>query len=60
MSSGVSSSFSFSITTIRGFEGAVTSFAMSKFSPALTKTRKVVRIKWYLRSEGVKAFYLAK
>ncbi len=49
-SSDVSSSFSFSTSETGGFEGVATSSAMTKFSPASTKTKKVVETMWYLRS----------
>ncbi len=58
MSNDVFSSSSSSIGIIKGFEGVTTSFAMTKSSLALTKTKKAAEIMWYLRSEGVKAFYL--
>jgi len=58
MSSDAYSSSSFFTNEIRGFEGVVTSSAMTKFSPASTKTKRVVEIMGYLRSEGVEAFYL--
>jgi len=58
MSSGVSSSSSSSIGAIRGFEGITTSSAMIKSSLASTKTKGVVGTIWYLRLEGVDAFYL--
>ncbi len=58
MSSSASSSSSFSISETGRFEGITTSFTMTKFSFALTKTKRVVETMWYLCSEGSKFFYL--
>jgi hypothetical protein len=33
---------------------------MTKFSPASTKAKRVAKIMWYLRSEGVEAFLFKK
>ncbi len=60
MSSGASSSSSFSTGETRGFEGVVTSSAMTKFSHASTKIKRVVETMWYLRSEGVETFLFNK
>jgi len=60
MSSDVSSSSPFSTSEIRGFEGVMTSSTMTKFSPASTKTKRVVETMGYLRSEGVDAFLFNK
>jgi len=57
LSDGFSSSSS-STNKTRGFEGVTTSYAMTKFSPASTKTKKVAGKIWYLYSEGVDAIYL--
>jgi hypothetical protein len=46
----------FSTSEIGGFEGVATSFAMTRFSLASTKTKRVAM--WYLRSKGVEAFLL--
>ncbi len=58
MSSGASSSSSFSTSEKGGFKGVTTSSAMTKFSPALTKTKRVTETMWYLCSEGVEVFDL--
>ncbi len=60
MSNGVFSSSSFSISETGGFEGIATSFAMTKFSPASIKTKKVAETMWYLRLKGVEAFLFNK
>jgi len=59
-SSSAFSSFFFSISEIGGFEGVATSFAMTKFSPASTKTKRVVETMWYLRSKWVEVFLFNK
>jgi len=56
MSNGASSSSSFSTSGTEGFEGIMTSSAMTKFSPASIKIKRVAKTMWYLRSEGVNAF----
>jgi hypothetical protein len=48
--------YSSSMGATRGFEGITSSFAMTKFSLASTKTKTVVGTIWYLHSEGVDAF----
>ncbi len=60
MLNDVFSSFSFSTNETGGFEGITTSSAMTKFSPASTKTKKVVETMWYLCSKGVEAFLFNK
>jgi hypothetical protein len=40
----------------RRFKGLTTSSPMTEFSLASTKTKGVVKIIWYLHSEGVDAF----
>ncbi len=56
MSSGAFSSSSSFINAIRRFEGVTSSFAMIESSLALTKTKKVARIIWYLHSKEVDVF----
>jgi hypothetical protein len=51
---------SFSTSETGGFKGIATSFAMTKFSFASTKTKKVAKKMWYLRSEGVEVFLFNK
>jgi len=60
MSSGASLRSSFSTSEIGGFEGVTTSSTMTKFSPTLTKTKRVAETMWYLRSEGVEVFLFNK
>jgi hypothetical protein len=47
---------SFSIGTIGGFEGITTSFAMIEPLATPTKTKRVVRIIWYLHFKEIDAF----
>jgi hypothetical protein len=49
---------SFSIGTIKGFEGIRTSSAIIESSLASTKTKGVTRTIYYLHSKGVDAFIL--
>jgi hypothetical protein len=58
MLNSVFSSSSSSTGATGGFEGVITSSAMTESSPASIKTKKVARTMWYLHSEGVEAFYL--
>ncbi len=60
MSSGASSSSSFSTSEIGGFDGVATSSTMTKFSPTSTKTKRIAETMWYLCSEGVEAFLFNK
>jgi hypothetical protein len=60
MSSNASSSSSFYTSETGGFQGVATLSAMTKFSPASTKTKKVVETMWYLRLKGVEAFLFNK
>jgi len=55
-SSDTSSSSSYSTGATEGFESVATSSAMTKFSPASTKTKLASGTMWYLCSEGVNAF----
>jgi len=56
MLNGVFLSSSSFIGTIGGSESVTTSSAMTKFSPASTKTKGVAGTIWYLHSKGVDAF----
>jgi hypothetical protein len=56
MSNNVSSNFSSYTCTIEEFENIATSFAMIEFSPASTKTKRVIGIIWYLHLKEVDAF----
>ncbi len=60
MSSGASSSSSFSSSETRGFEGVATSSAMTKFSPTLIKTKRVAETMGYLHIERVEVFLFNK
>jgi hypothetical protein len=55
-SNDVSSKKKFSMNAIGRFDGITTSSAMTKSSPASTKTKRVVETIWYLYSEGVDVF----
>jgi hypothetical protein len=39
-----------------GFEGVITSSALTEFSPVLTKTKGALGTIWYLHSKGVDSF----
>jgi hypothetical protein len=56
MLNNVSSNYSSFINRTRGFEGIVTSSTMIESSLTLTKTKKVVRVIWYLHSKEVNVF----
>jgi hypothetical protein len=60
MSSDVFSISSFSTSETGGFEGVATSSAMTKFSLASTKTKRVAKTMWYLHLEGVEVFLFNK
>jgi hypothetical protein len=49
-------SFSYSIYTTRRFEGVVASSAMIKSSPASIKTKRVIKITYYLHLKNVDVF----
>ncbi len=59
-SNDASSSSSFSTSESGRFKGVATSSAMTKFSSALTKTKKVAETMGYLRLERVEAFLFNK
>jgi len=56
MLNNVSSNYSSSTSRTRGFEGIVTSSTMIESSLTSTKTKKVVKIIWYLHSKEVDVF----